>query len=352
MTPAIWPREAAETRMLHVDPRSRSIRDQRVSELPALLRGGDLVVVNDAATLPASLPGSTAGGAVEVRLAAAGASAREWTAVLFGSGSWRQRTEDRPPPPRVEVGDVIAFDGLLADVERVSQLSPRLLDVRFRIPKRREPAAGLEATESDLWTALYRAARPVQYSYLCGPLPLWHVQTAFASRPWSVEMPSAGRPLRMPLLRQLRTRGVQVAALTHAAGLSSTGDPAIDAALPLPERYEIPASTAAAIERARRAGGRLIAVGTTVVRALEGNADANGGALRPGNGISALRIGAAFRPRVVDALLTGVHEPGTSHYDLVSAFVPRDLLEAATRHAETESYLAHEFGDSLLALAA
>src|SRR5204863_7761232 len=99
-------------------------------------------------------------------------------------------------------------------------------------------------------------------------LPLYEVQTAYASRPWAVEMPSAGRPLTWDVLLRARARGVHIATLTHAAGLSSTGDVALDGALPWPERYEIPERTATAITAARAAGGRVIAIGTTVVRAL------------------------------------------------------------------------------------
>src|SRR6185503_15959730 len=105
--------------------------------------------------------------------------------------------------------------------------------------------------------------RPVQYSYLEGPLELWHVQTLYAGRPWAAEQPSAGRPLTASVLRALEESGVRLAALTHAAGISSTGDAALDALLPLPERYEIPAATVAAIARARAGGGRVIAIGTT-----------------------------------------------------------------------------------------
>ncbi len=123
-----------------------------------------------------------------------------------------------------------------------------------------------------LWAALYREGRPVQYSYLAHDLPLWAVQTVYAARPWAFEMPSAGRPLSWEILLALRRKGVRWASLTHAAGLSSTGDPAIDAALPLAERYDIPAATVRAVADTRARGGRVIAVGTTVVRALEGAA--------------------------------------------------------------------------------
>lgn len=163
-------------------------------------------------------------------------------------------------------------------------------------------------------------------------------------------MPSAGRVLTSRLLREVRLHGVAVASLTHAAGLSSTGDPAVDAILPLPERYDVPPETAEAVARARSAGGRVIAAGTTVVRALEGCAAENRGRLRPGEGVTAIRVGPGFQPAIVDGLLTGMHEPGTSHFDLMQAFAPGPLLEAAHRQAESVGYLGHEFGDACLVL--
>lgn len=337
MTPAAWPR--ASTRLLHVDPDDGTIGDRWIADLPALLHPGDLVVVNDAGTMPASLWGEAHGQPIEVRLAAPGVTPAEWTAVLFGAGSWRQRTEDRPPPPRLRVGDLIELGpGLRAEVRRVWPLSPRLVDL------------SLESADGALWPALLRAGRPVQYSHLAGPLALWHVQTAYGSRPWAVEAPSAGRPLTIALLLDLRRRGIRVEPLTHAAGLSSTGDPAIDAGLPLPERYEIPSATVEAVEEAQANGGRVVAVGTTVVRALEGASAANGGRLRPGSGVTDLRVGPHHRLHVVNGLLTGLHEPGTSHFSLATAFAPAGLLEAAFHHAEERGYLGHEFGDSSLLL--
>ncbi|HXY38484.1 MAG TPA: S-adenosylmethionine:tRNA ribosyltransferase-isomerase, partial [Vicinamibacteria bacterium] len=164
----------------------------------------------------------------------------------------------------------------------------------------------------------------------------------------AAEMPSAGRPLRLPLLRALRSRRIALATVTHAAGLSSTGDPALDAALPLPERSLLPASAVAAIECARRAGGRVLAVGTSVVRALEGAA--LDGPLRAGGSVRHERIGQGHQLRVVSGLLTGLHAPGESHFELLQAFAPRALLERALVHAGEAGYLGHEFGDSMLIL--
>jgi S-adenosylmethionine:tRNA ribosyltransferase-isomerase len=340
MTPAAWPRrDRLDTRLLLVEPEGGVLEDHEFRELPDILRAGDVLVLNDAATLPASLPASAQGGPIEVRLAAAGATSRDWTAVLFGSGDWRRRTEDRPPPPRAKVGAVLSFaPGLLARIERVHEVSPRLVDLRF------------DQQGDELWAELYRIGRPVQYSHLCGPLSLGQVQTAFGGRPCSVEMPSAGRPLTLGLLAQMRRRGVAIASLTHAAGLSATGDPAVDAALPLPERFEIPQATVEAVRRARQAGGRVVAGGTTVVRALEGSALAHRGELRAGAGRADLRVSSKSVLAVVDGLLTGVHEPDTSHFELLGAFAPEPTLGAAYRHAESRGYLGHEFGDAWLIL--
>jgi S-adenosylmethionine:tRNA ribosyltransferase-isomerase len=339
MTPATWPRaEPTEGRLLGIDPVRTTFQDGRISDLARWLRRGDLLVVNDAATLPASLMGRTSGGeTVEVRLLG-GASDGDFTAVLFGAGDWRTRTEDRPSPS--PGSGSVTFEGdLTATLTPASPLSPRLVKLHFD----REGDA--------LWSALYLYGRPVQYSYIEGPLSLSHVQTAYASRPWAAELPSAGHPFTLGLLLSLRARGVALASVTHAAGLSSTGDRTLDALLPLPERFEVPENTVQTLERTKQGGGRVVAVGTTVVRALEGAAAARGGLLCPGAGVTDLKIGASFHPRVVDGLVTGIHEPGTSHFELLTAFAPAQLLDQAYRHAETAGYVGHEFGDSSLILA-
>jgi S-adenosylmethionine:tRNA ribosyltransferase-isomerase len=341
VTPArTYPARRDGVRLLAVDPAANRLRSLQMTDLPALLAAGDLLVVNDAATLPASLHGQDEHGhPLEVRLLAARDSPSgtgRFAALVFGAGDWRQRTEDRPPPPALAPGARLRFGDLAAHVVAVV-VSGRLLEIE------------LEARGPALWAAIYRQGRPVQYSYLQHELPLWAVQTVYAARPWAFEMPSAGRPLSWEILLALRRRGVRWAAVTHAAGLSSTGDPELDQALPLVERFEIPASTASAAAGVRRRGGRLIAVGTTVVRALEG-AVARWGQLRPGLGETDLRLGPGHHLRVVDGLLTGVHAPGESHFDLLGAFAPAPLLEAAAAHAEAEGYLSHELGEAMLLL--
>jgi S-adenosylmethionine:tRNA ribosyltransferase-isomerase len=334
MIAATWPREQrAGARLMLVERESGRIADRRACELPELLAPGDLLVVNDAATLPASLLGDAGGAPIELRLM--DEQAGRWRGVLFGPGSWRTPTERRAAPPPVGAGARLSFGGLRATVEAVLPPSPRLIALRF------------DQNGAAFWSELYRAGRPVQYSYLSGELRLWHVQNTYAARPWAAEAPSAGFVLSAALLTRLRARGVEIATLTHAAGLSSTGDPALDAALPLGERFDIPAPTVVAIARARARAGRVIAVGTSVVRALETRALA-GAELAAGPGQSELRIGPGFSLRVVDGLLSGMHDPAASHYALLQAFTRREHLDAAHAAAERWGYLEHEFGDVCL----
>jgi S-adenosylmethionine:tRNA ribosyltransferase-isomerase len=149
------------------------------------------------------------------------------------------------------------------------------------------------------------------------------------------------------LLDRLRAGGVGFATLTHAAGISSTGDPALDARLPFDEPYYLPATTVQAIARTRRQGGDVVAVGTTVTRALEHAASRPAG-LRAGAGLATQRIGPQTRMQVVNAIVTGVHEPGTSHYELLRAFATDALLEQIGAELEQHGYRSHEFGDAVL----
>ena len=338
MKPATRPRaELGTERLLYVDPGENRFSHHVVGDLAALLRAGDLLVVNDAATLPASL--FVSGQPLEARLVRRGPSDAEWTAILLGAGDFRAPTEERAPPRTVREGERLDFgDDLSATVVAVDAELPALIDIRFD----REGAA--------LLSALYRRGRPVQYAYLERELSLWDFQNRFAARPWALELPSAGHCLTWDLLLRLRARGIALAHLTHAAGISSTGSAALDRRLPFPERYEISPSAVLAIARAKNGGGRIVAVGTTVVRALEAcHAEHDG--LCAGEGEARLVIGPGFRPRVADGILSGMHEPKTSHYALLQAFARRELLGRAFEAAERAQYLQHEFGDTMLILA-
>lgn len=343
MIAATRPRTRRDAARLLVVAPNGALTDTAVDALPAHLAPGDVLVVNDAATVPGSLGAVTADGTpLEVRLAAQAVDG-SWLAVTLGDGRWTTPTEHRGAPPPLSPGQRLSFVragarvALTATVTGVSALSPRLLTLAFD----RHGAA--------LWGAIYALGRPIQYAHLEHDLPLHAVQTPFAARPWALELPSAGYPLSFALLARLRQRGVTVARLTHAAGISATGDPAIDRALPLPERFEIPRDTVAAIARARREGGRVMAVGTSVVRALEASAARSGGLLpESGPSVATLRIGPSTELVVVDGLLTGMHSPGESHYELLGAFGSEALLARVSAHAASEGYRCHEFGDVAL----
>lgn len=315
-------------RLIAIDPTSDRLALRSFAELPQLLRAGDLVVVNDAATLPGSLRGTTSEGEpIELRLSGPVDGAR-LEGVLLGAGDWRTRTEHRPAPPDVHLGAELWLG-----------------DLRARVVAAAGRRVTLETTGGDaLWRALYAGGAPVQYAHRDEALPLYAVQTAYATRPWAAEMPSAGRPLTWSVLLGLRRAGIDVATLTHAAGLSSTGDAALDRAMPWPERYELPARTAAAIQQARRQGGRVIAIGTTVVRALE----ASGGVAGPG--VATLRLAEGYRPAVVDGLVSGLHVPGESHFDLLRAFASQARLALALALAEAHGLSSHELGDACMIL--
>jgi S-adenosylmethionine:tRNA ribosyltransferase-isomerase len=315
--------------------------------LPSLLRAGDLVIVNDAATLPASLVGRTASGvAFELRLSAPVDGAR-LRGVAFGAGDHRTRTEDRAAPPELAIGERVTIGAARTIAATVVAARGRIIELDAWAPA----AVGVSAADA-LWQQLYAAGRPIQYAHRDALLPLWSVQTAYAARPWSAEMPSAGRPLTWDVLLGLRRAGVAIATLTHAAGLSSTGDAALDRALPWPERYELPARTIAAIAAARARGGRVIAVGTTVVRALEAAALRNDGdhVLAPGPGVATLRLDGAHHLRVIDGLISGLHVPGESHFDLLQAFAKPTQLTAALELAGDAGLSSHELGDACLLL--
>jgi S-adenosylmethionine:tRNA ribosyltransferase-isomerase len=326
-------------RLVAIDPITDHVAVHPFSDLPRLLRAGDLVVVNDAATLPGSLFGRTAAGEdFELRLAEP-IDGTTLVGVAFGAGDWRTRTEHRGAPPALPLGSLVRLGNIIARVtelrgRRVTLVADEVLD-GSGVPH--------EVTSPDaLWQAIYGAGLPVQYAHRTEQLDLWTVQTAYAARPWAAEMPSAGRPLTWDVILGLKRAGIAVASLTHAAGLGSIGSELEDRELPWPERYEIPERTARAIVETRAVGGRVIAIGTTVIRALE----ASGG--RAGSGIATLRLDPSYRPEVVDGLVSGLHVPGESHYELLRAFASHARLARALGVAARAGMSGHELGDACL----
>jgi S-adenosylmethionine:tRNA ribosyltransferase-isomerase len=304
-----------------------------VAQLPDYFRRDDVLVVNDAATLPASLSGRhvRSGRDIELRLVMPlrHENYREWRAVLFGEGNWKTPTERRLLPPLVKKGDRLEFSGgLVATIEQQHEVSSRLMDVKFE--------------DEEALAKIYSVGRPIQYSYLKEPLALWDQQTIFAGPPVALEPPSASFVLSWSMIESLRVKGVSIVSLTHGTGISDSGEKAINQLLPFPEQYRIPIETQEKILRARAFDRRVIAVGTGVVRALESWA---GEKDRGEWHFTELVLSAAFDRKIVDGLLTGMHDPQASHQDLLQAFASRDRLREGYEAASRAGFLWHEYGD-------
>jgi len=328
----------SDARLLVIDAKGQMKHLARLN-FPDLLRAGDVVIANDAATIPASLFGThcRTGAPIEARLAARESLHADantcFSAVIFGSGDYHIRTEYRPSPPELRSGDTLRFGSLHATVVRLLD-HPRLVLLRF------------EGSSERIWQGLARHGRPIQYAHVPTPLAIWDTWTPIAGPLAAFEPPSASFIVNWSFLNAINRRGVHFGTLTHAAGISSTGDPELDARLPFDEPYRIPESTVRAIQDAGARGGRVIAIGTTVVRALE-DAASIGDGLRPGEGLARLKIGPGTRLHIVDAIVSGTHEHGSSHYELLRAFVDDGTLERMDRELGQERYRAHEFGDSV-----
>jgi S-adenosylmethionine:tRNA ribosyltransferase-isomerase len=327
----------ANAKLLTFDGQGR-IEHRARSEFVHLLRPGDVVIANDAATLPASLSGqhSRSGRRIEVRLAGCDSlgEVRQFSAIVFGEGDFRVRTEDRPQPPALCAGDRLELGPLRGTVARVLN-HPRLILLEF------------EGSPREILEGIARHGRPIQYAHVPIPLALWDTWTPIAGPPVAFEPPSAGFVLDWSMLACMSKRKIRFATITHAAGISSTGDPQLDALLPFAEPYRISRSTASIINQALATGGRIIAIGTTVVRALEHAAAAFDGMVLPGERLATQRLGASSRLCIVNAILSGTHERGGSHYELLRAFVDDETLGRMEKELNAHDYSTHEFGDSV-----
>ena len=316
-----------DVRMLVARGSDGRLTHSRARDLPDFLRAGDLVVINTSATLPAALPARRADGTeLELRLSTPlpGASDDRWVVEL-------RKGDD--PFRDARAGDTLDLPaGAQARLEAPYLSGPRLWAARLQLP---EP----------LMAYLARHGAPIRYRYVPEAHPLADYQTAYAIEPGSAEMPSAGRPLTPAVLTALVAKGVSVAPLILHTGVSSPerGE------RPYPERYSVPPSTARLVEATRRWGGRVIAVGTTVVRALETVARTDGG-IEAGDGWTALVVTPARGVRTVDGLLTGWHEPEASHLLMLEGVAGRDLVARSYEAGLALGYRWHEFGDSHLLL--
>lgn len=294
------------------------------------LKAGDLVVVNTSRTVAAALQVWREPSRDTLMHVAGELDDGTWLVEL-------RRRDNTGPATDVRLGELVDLAG----------------GARLRI-EASYPVEGV--ARSRLWRAtpdrtinriehLTDHGQPVRYPYLEGRWPLADVQTVYADEPGSAEMPSAGRPFTDRLMTELVMAGVVIAPLILHTGLSSADkhEP------PAPERYAVPESTARIVNSTRNAGGRVVAVGTTVVRALETVARPDG-RVRPGVGWTDLVISRRRPPRVVNGLISGLHEPQASHLLLLEAVAGTDLVGAAYDEAVRRRYLWHEFGDSMLFL--
>jgi S-adenosylmethionine:tRNA ribosyltransferase-isomerase len=299
----------------------------RFADLPRFLAPGDLVVVNDSATRPAAIDGDLGGRDVVVHLSTRHAD-DTWTVEV-------RRPDGAGPVLDRSVGDRIDLPGA-GCVTLLAPVTPgatRLWWARVAVPG---------AAVADHMAV---HGRPVTYGAATGRWPLTAYQTIFAARSGSAEMASAGRPFSDRLVVDLVRAGVAVAPVTLHAGVSS---PELHEP-PAAEWYEVPTATADQVGRTRGAGGRVVAVGTTVARALETVVGADG-VVTPGSGWTDLVLGPHRPARVVDGLVTGWHEAAASHLLLLEAVAGATLVDRAYAAALAGPYLWHEFGDSCLLL--
>jgi S-adenosylmethionine:tRNA ribosyltransferase-isomerase len=315
-------------RLMVIDRRTNEVAHTRFDSIGEFLRAGDLLVFNTSRTLPAALKGCEASGGacIEVRLA-----------EHLPDGSWLALLLCQKGDPfscGLRVGMEINFgDGLVGAVGEQDKRIPRLWKIRFS-------KSGAELVDS-----IYRLGQPIRYEYVSAPWDLDYYQTVYAQQPGSAEMPSAGRAFTWRLLLSLRRQGIETAYIVLHTGLSSYMDDELDAQHPASEEeYFISEASAEKVNRAHAQSRRVIAVGTTVVRALESHADEDG-IVRPGHGYTRMRITADHVLTTVDGLLTGLHEPEASHLDLLTAFLPAEQIRTAYEEAVRQGYLWHEFGD-------
>jgi S-adenosylmethionine:tRNA ribosyltransferase-isomerase len=303
-----------QVRLLVSHYRDDRVEHARFDGLPCFLEPGDLLVVNDSATLPAALTARRHdGGSVALHLS-----------TRLPGGLWVVEPRNVSVSP-VEILALPA--GGAATLLAPYADSTRLWVARLDLP---DPVLDY----------LSRWGRPIAYPYVPDPWPLAMYQTVFAHEPGSAEMPSAGRAFTPDLLARLAQAGVELATLTLHTGVASLESHE----RPYEEPFSVPPETAAAVQRARTTGRRVIAVGTTVVRALETAVDTAGRVI-PARGWTDLVVTPDRGVRVVDALLTGFHEPEASHLDMLSAIAGRAHLDLAYRAAIDGGYLWHEFGD-------
>ncbi|HZU79788.1 MAG TPA: S-adenosylmethionine:tRNA ribosyltransferase-isomerase [Acidimicrobiales bacterium] len=313
-------------RMLVARRGSGELVHSSFSMLPAFLDEGDLVVVNTSGTLPAAVDGADEDGRPLVVHLSTDLGDGRWVVEPRKISGRTTRRWDGEPPRRLSLaaGASMTLREPYGDARRLW-------------------VAELQTPERVLsWLTVH--GRPIRYQYVPRPWPLAYYQNVYATEPGSAEMPSAGRPFTTDVVTRLVAKGVGVSPVVLHTGVAS-----LEAdELPYPERVRVPAATAARVNQTRRDGGRVVAVGTTVVRALE--SAACDGEARALDGWTDLVVTPERGVQLVDGLLTGWHEPASSHLLLLQAVAGRPLLESSYAAALDEGYRWHEFGDVHLIL--
>jgi S-adenosylmethionine:tRNA ribosyltransferase-isomerase len=314
-------------RLLVSSRREGAIVHGSFRDLPRLLAPGDVLVINTSATLPAAVPAMRADGAeLELRFSTPAPGRdpdRNWIVEL--------RRGDEPFGA-VDVGEDLELPAAAKARILSPYAAPRLWLAHLDLPV-------------PLETYLAEHGQPIRYGYVPRRWPLSTYQNVYAAEPGSAEMPSAGRPFTPELITRLVAGGVLVAPITLHTGVSSleSYEP------PYPERFRVPRHTASLVNAAHEWGGRVIAVGTTVVRALETVSEPDG-SVAPNDGWTNLVVTVERGLWVIDGLLTGLHEPESSHLEMLRAAAGVDLLERSYEAALGLGYRWHEFGDSHLIL--
>ena len=300
----------------------------RFVDLPRFLDPGDLLVINTSATLPAAVDAQGDDGR----------SLRVHLSTPLPADLWL--VEAREPAGAAST----PFSG---DLRGTTLHLPEggTVDLLHRYPRSLRLWLAALQLPRPVGAYLARWGQPIRYSYVERDWPIDAYQTVYATEAGSAEMPSAGRPFSSEVITSLVAHGVGMAPLLLHTGVSSLEGEE----LPYPEPFSVPADTARQINEARAAGRRVVAVGTTVVRALESVVD-SAGAVHPGGGWTDLVITPERGVTAIDGLLTGFHAPTASHLWMIAAVASRKVLEAAYAAAREHGYLRHEFGDSHLIL--
>ncbi|MBD1382266.1 S-adenosylmethionine:tRNA ribosyltransferase-isomerase [Metabacillus arenae] len=309
-------------RLMVLDRRTGAAYHDHFKQLGDYLLPGDLLVLNNSRTIPSVLKAQYMDEEIEVRLSRQ-VSNTDWEALLVNKN--------------LQIGTSLTFPEETAAIIKKAGSEPPLVTLSF------------SKSGPELFELFYRYGEPIRYEYVKEPWPLESFQTVYGSVPGSVEMASAGRAITWKMLQQLKKKGIQSAFLQLHAGLTYYGDDRWPTPIFHPEQTTIPKQTAQLIHDTKRNGGRIIAVGTTVVRSLETAVDEYG-IVEPFSGVTNLYINDGYRLQVVDGLLTGFHEPEASHLDMLKAFMNPDHLLSAYNEAISEHYLWHEFGDMNLIL--